>query len=142
MNPLVRFVCLPAPDRRLFARALATIAQCQARLRIQQTANLRSWASAPGTGDTAAEALVLAVERASRFSPRATCLVRALSLQRLLSQNGLASELRIGVAKNADQFSAHAWLIHDNKILIGEDEDTDEMRILTTWSASGLPLKG
>ncbi|MCB1484146.1 MAG: lasso peptide biosynthesis B2 protein [Hyphomicrobiaceae bacterium] len=122
-------------------RALATIAQCQARLRVQQTANLSSWASAPGTGNAAAGALVRAVGRASRITPRATCLVRALALQRLLSQNGLASELRIGVSKNANQFSAHAWLIHDNKILIGGDEDTDEMRILTTWSASGSPLK-
>ena len=43
----------------------------------------------------------------------ATCLCKALALQRLLARNGHHSELRIGVDKVDGQFTAHAWLVHN-----------------------------
>lgn len=39
-----------------------------------------------------------------------TCLRQALALQRLLLMEGIASELRIGVRKDAGALDAHAWL--------------------------------
>jgi hypothetical protein len=54
-----------------------------------------------------------------------TCLRRALALQKLLSEHGIAAELKIGVRKEAGQLSAHAWLEYQGKPL-GEPERITE----------------
>jgi len=54
-----------------------------------------------------------------------TCLCRALTLQKLLSERGIAAELKIGVRKEAGQLSAHAWLEYQGKPL-GEPERIKE----------------
>jgi hypothetical protein len=46
---------------------------------------------------------------ASRYVPRATCLVRALTVQALLEAHGWPARLRIGVA-GAPGWAAHAWV--------------------------------
>ena len=42
----------------------------------------------------------------------ATCLERALVLQRLLQRRGVGTVLQIGVRKDEDLLQAHAWLEH------------------------------
>jgi hypothetical protein len=55
--------------------------------------------------------IVRLVDRAARRQPgRATCLRRTLVLQRLLAQEGIATEMRIGVRKENGGLAAHAWL--------------------------------
>jgi len=46
---------------------------------------------------------------------------QALALQRMLAQRGHASELRVGVAKAGQDFSAHAWLVVGDRVLIGDE---------------------
>jgi len=58
----------------------------------------------------------------SRFTPRATCLVRALAGQILLSQYGYDSNIKIGVSRDKGEFEAHAWLEHDGGVILGESE--------------------
>jgi len=59
-----------------------------------------------------------AVATASRFIPRATCLVQALALQTMLRQHGIASSLNIGVAKqDGDRLNAHAWIQHGDELI-------------------------
>lgn len=58
----------------------------------------------------------------SRFTPRSTCLVRALAGQILLSQYGYDSNIKIGVSKDKGEFEAHAWLEHDGGVILGESE--------------------
>ncbi len=41
---------------------------------------------------------------------RAVCLPRSMTLWWMLGRRGIASELRIGVRKEAGTFTAHAWL--------------------------------
>lgn len=41
---------------------------------------------------------------------RAICLPRSMTLWWMLGRRGIASELRIGVRKEASIFTAHAWL--------------------------------
>lgn len=51
------------------------------------------------------------IEHASRYNlPRARCLHRSLVLHRWLRQEGLPSELRIGVLKDGQDLKAHAWV--------------------------------
>jgi hypothetical protein len=66
----------------------------------------------------AAQSTARIVLSAARWSPvPATCLVRSLALSRLLRQQGLAAELRIGVARPDGQFAAHAWVEHGGAVL-------------------------
>lgn len=66
--------------------------------------------------------LIWAVEVMSAYTPRATCLTRALAAQILLARYNYSSNIKIGVSKNESGFEAHAWLEADDKIILGESE--------------------
>jgi hypothetical protein len=64
-----------------------------------------------------------AVKAVSRYVPSATCLVQALTLQCLLSQEGIYSDLAIGIARRDESgIAAHAWLEVDGTVIIGGEE--------------------
>jgi hypothetical protein len=59
---------------------------------------------------------------AARNSPiPSTCLERALSLWWLLARQGIATQFRIGVRKNGEKFTAHAW-VECQGVAIGEPD--------------------
>ena len=123
-------------ERWLLVQALITLAICRVRLRTHNIDKLRVWSTCIGNGSTGVVSLVWAIEVASRRMPGATCLCRALALQRLLSKNGHRAELQIGVEKNGELFGAHAWLVRDGCVLIGEPQP-GKFALLTAWP-SGL----
>jgi len=53
---------------------------------------------------------------------RPNCLGQSLVLWWLLRQEGIASELRIGVRKQARRFQAHAWVERSGVVLNDSDE--------------------
>jgi hypothetical protein len=64
-----------------------------------------------------------AVRTVSRYVPSATCLAQALTLQALLSREGIRSDLAIGVARGDESgIAAHAWLEIDGMVIIGGEE--------------------
>lgn len=66
---------------------------------------------------------VQAVEWASGWIPRATCLVQAITLYRLLRQRGLPGRLCLGVDLGPDDvFYSHAWVEHDGEVILGNEE--------------------
>lgn len=68
------------------------------------------------------ERLAWAVNTMSRYIPGTRrCLTKALALQMLLRQRGYSANFRLGALKTEDGlFQAHAWVEHEGKILIGE----------------------
>ncbi len=68
------------------------------------------------------EKLTWAVEVMSIYTPRATCLTRALAAQILLARYHYSSNIKIGVSKNEGEFEAHAWLEANDRIILGESE--------------------
>lgn len=54
-----------------------------------------------------------------------TCLRRSLALQKMLSERGISTELKIGVQKDAKQIIAHAWVEYQGKP-VGEREHISE----------------
>lgn len=61
-----------------------------------------------------------AITVASRYIPRATCLVQGLATQVLLAREGIPSDLCIGVAReDPSLFEAHAWVETGGRIVIG-----------------------
>jgi hypothetical protein len=133
------FAQLAYGEKRLLLEAFITLSICRARLRVRNVEKLQAWATRAGNRTITVNRLAWAVEVASRRMPGATCLCRALALQRLLAKNGHGSELRIGVEKNNGRFGAHAWLVHDGQVLIGASEP-EKYRLLAAWqSKTDLP---
>jgi hypothetical protein len=72
---------------------------------------------------TSPEKIARAVSAVSQYVPSATCLAQALTLQALLSREGIHSELAIGVARDDESgITAHAWLEIDGTVIIGGQE--------------------
>ena len=65
--------------------------------------------------------IIWAVQATCPYVLRSTCLTNALTAQKLLSQYGYTSNLRIGVLKE-EEFEAHAWLEMDGKVVLGQLE--------------------
>lgn len=61
------------------------------------------------------------VEKAGQYCPAGTsCLKEALVLSRLLARDGVSTQLRIGVGRQAEAFAAHAWLEQDGRVILGD----------------------
>lgn len=77
-----------------------------------------------GANTPSAQRLAWAVRTTSRRIPGASCLTQALSLQLLLRRRGVASNLKIGVARAAqgEGYVAHAWVEAGPRVLIGAGE--------------------
>lgn len=135
MRSVATFLALSGSDRRLLLRALATIARVRIGLRLQSIERLKAWSQQAKAGEIPADRLSWAVKVVARRLPGTSCLASALALQRLLSQQGLASELHIGVARQAEAFAAHAWLTHRGEIVIGAEQHEDYTQ-LVAWPSN------
>lgn len=63
-----------------------------------------------------------AIDGAARRVPAATCLPQALAAHALLSLQGYASLIRIGVRRGeAGDIRAHAWVVSGDTLVIGDD---------------------
>src|SRR4051794_10146481 len=117
MPTLRRWIALPPTEKRLFLAALWWIVLFRTSLwtlPLRFVMSLSRRVSRPRSASTS-EIIIpqvhLAVRRAARYMPRATCLTRSLSMHAMLGRRGIATQLRIGVAKDANgQLLAHAWL--------------------------------
>ena len=58
----------------------------------------------------------------SRHWMNARCLPRALAAHAMLRRRGIASRLCLGVARDKDEFAAHAWVEIGNNKLVGVSE--------------------
>jgi len=69
------------------------------------------------------ERIAWAVTVASEYFPRAeTCLTRALAALYWLRRFGHPAELKLGVALDErKEFSAHAWVLSEGRVVIGDD---------------------
>ena len=66
--------------------------------------------------------LTWAVNVMSRYTPKATCLTKALTAQILLARYHYSSNIRIGVSKYEGELEAHAWLEANGEIVLGKSE--------------------
>jgi len=90
-------------------------------------------------GHLEAQHVVWAVSKVAKLVPHATCLTQALAAQMLLSKAGHSSSLRIGVAADEKgRFSAHAWLLSEERVLLGGPPQ--RLARYTTLTDLTLPL--
>jgi hypothetical protein len=90
-------------------------------------------------GEAGTQEIARAVRLASRYVPRATCLVQALATQILLGRHGHAGQVHIGVALDAKLgFRAHAWVESQGKVLVGWAEELDRYAPMLILDANAL----
>lgn len=113
------FLALSWAGRFAFAQAwmlLLTIAvalRVRGFSRVHTTVLDRDGAGRGSTDLATAHSLARLVDSAANWSPApSTCLVRSITLCRLLRQRGLSADLRIGVSTPGSEFLAHAWVEH------------------------------
>ncbi|PWC52994.1 lasso peptide biosynthesis B2 protein [Azospirillum sp. TSO22-1] len=117
MRRAVRFLRLPAVERRLTTEAVVTLTMVCALLkalpfaRVMRLFGLNANGPAAGRVDAAAaRAVARAVARAGRNLPfAAVCLPQATAAALMLRRRGLAAEVHFGVARRGGGIEAHAW---------------------------------
>lgn len=115
MGAVARFVRLRRDQRALLTRTVLWLGAVRLGLAILPLLRVRALAERASRGQPLAgctpSEIRWAVLAAARRLPGTRCLPRALALQALLRQAGVASELRLGVAKGPrGALVAHAWL--------------------------------
>ncbi|SRR6266403_3419298 len=142
MKGLRTFIGLEPGERRLVWQTLLLVAAIRVALWILPFQRLHrvvgSWNSRKHLPlsiptDMPVGRLVWAVRAASRRIPAASCLTQSLALHCLLARAGHRSEIRIGVAKNAEAgFQAHAWVEYAGQPLLSIPEEVERyVRLLT-----------
>ena len=118
LGDLRRFLVLDRADRWLLVRAFVWLSVIDLLLRSRGLQRFDSRVAREATQPaTSPEAFVRArryarrITAAARRHPlRPACLQRSLVLHYWLTRDGLSSQLRIGVRREAGQLKAHAWV--------------------------------
>jgi hypothetical protein len=84
--------------------------------------------------DTQQEASEVRVARAARMVSiaavrgpyKAQCLEQAITLWWMLGVMGTSSTIRLGIYKSGESVEAHAWVLHEEKIVLGQMNDQKE----------------
>jgi hypothetical protein len=114
---------LTQQERTWLMRAVFWLVVVRIGLMVVPYRMLSHWAAAqragrPNAARPRVATLSWAVHAAGRRVPGATCLVRALTLSRLLGQIGMPCALQIGVTKlPTGRIMAHAWVEVDGVAL-------------------------
>ena len=88
---------------RLLLKHMGYLATCE---------RMRTWHADNGLSSEPEHinALVAASEFSSRLLPNSVCLDRGILLWSLLSRHGFPAELKIGVRREGEYLTAHAWV--------------------------------
>lgn len=133
---------MPAADRWLLVKALAALVAARLAIIVLPLGRLKSalrwrWHRQSNLALPTVERIVWAVQRAAQWVPAASCLTQALATLRLLESAVYDACLTIGTAKSAaGQLAAHAWVIHDDRVVLGATGDQAYAPILAWQGAS------
>lgn len=132
----------PIPDvprvRALDASAAALLVASRLAVRVAHPATVTrvlAWlapALPPYLADPDADRVARSVRAVARRLPGSdACLPDALAARAMLERHGHRPELRVGVRKAGDgAFSAHAWVEHDGRVVVGRLADLRGFRAL------------
>src|SRR5262245_31375856 len=118
IGSISKFMRLPAPERRLIARASVLVAVVRVvlwsvpwpRVLPLLRGRLLNRLAPPLESGYTPEKLARIVGYASRPIPAATCLTQALALQWFMVRAGYPCRVELGVAATGRGIAAHAWV--------------------------------
>lgn len=140
MDKIGRFFNWRPADRWLMIRVYFTLVTTSLLLKFIPLNHLRNTIASHSKLNGAAEdplvvhRIVEALETASQHMPgKTTCLVKALSGYRLLTQSNIPVEMCIGVKLGLPgQVGAHAWIVYREEVILGNIEDLPSYTKLTS----------
>ena len=130
MKSLRKFLRLKGADQRLFLQALFLLIGVRLALTFASYHAVKKRLASPAakSNGVGAGRIAWVVRNTAPLVPGATCLTQALVAQHMMAKAGKSATIRIGVAKEDDgKVAAHAWLLWDDKVVIG-DADYDLSR--------------
>jgi hypothetical protein len=134
---IARLARLPVRDQGLIAQTVCIVALVRLALSTVGYRRLRHWLPKPNPdldpAGTNVKRIAQAVSLASKVIPGASCLTQAVAGHVLLARRGKSSLIRIGIRPTSGgRLAAHAWLVLEEGILIGaNDEDLTAFTHLT-----------
>ena len=139
MIRLKKFIGLQWQEQRLLLESCLLLAIAVVGVRLVSFRLLQRWAGGGTTPDKrvnsfSEEKICWSISAARRIVPGSTCLTEALAMQLLLRQCGYASSIRVGVRKTPNgDFSAHAWVENDGRIIFGQTQEADKFERLPAF---------
>ena len=139
MIRLKKFIGLRWQEQCLLLESGLLLAIAVVGVRLVSFRLLQRWAgggTTPGkrVNSLSEEKICWSISAASRIVPWSTCLTEALAMQLLLRQCGYASSIRVGVRKTPNgDFSAHAWVENDGRIIFGQTQEADKFERLPAF---------
>lgn len=121
-NPL-KFLTLSGPDKALFIHAFFLLVGVRLALTFASYHTVKKRLATPAakSNGIGPGRIAWVVRNTAPLVPGATCLTQALVAQHLMARAGKWSIIRIGVAQEDDgKVAAHAWLVWDDKVVIGD----------------------
>ena len=152
MNKINKFLRLSALEQGLFIQALIILPFTAIALRLvgfkrcqSALARLTPFGETVATGKQ--ECLIQKAHTTARLMKAAVrhglyqgnCLPQSLALWWLLRRQGIDTELRIGVRKDADRFEAHAWVEYLGVVL---NDLADVHQRFVAFEGRMVPAKG
>jgi hypothetical protein len=136
---LVKAGALRHDEWGLLGRAVFTVARVRVVLWILPWRRLQpAQAVTPPATRIHPRRLEWGIRVASRVVPGATCLTQALALHYLLARFGYPSIVQVGVRTRDGNFSAHAWVEHDEQAFLTSSNDIARYARFFTWPHSRL----
>lgn len=137
MSKVKKFFYLTPGDRYLLMNVFLLVGAVRIALQLFPFETVRRWLANQSRLTVTAqsgvtERLLWSVRVASHHMlGDKPCLTQALVAQMLLSQHGMLTDLRIGIAKNhLGELQAHAWLERDGNVIIGDLRDLSRYKSL------------
>lgn len=131
IHRLKKFLSLEPADKRVLGYAFCLVASARIVLWVVPFAVIHrrlDRATRPGNISPRKDVAyyMMAIERAARVVPGATCLVQSLAARWLLARAGFAATLRFGARRNdSGNFEAHAWVESGGKIVSRQQPGAD-----------------
>lgn len=130
LGPVQRFALLPAAEKLATAEALVVVVGTRVAVGALPRSALSQWvgrAMHEAAGEAGEHAdtvgqVCRAIRRASRRVPGATCLVQALAGCSMLERRKVRAHVEVGVDKQANALSAHAWLVVGGRVVLGGED--------------------
>lgn len=130
MRRLRSWLALPGAERWALLRALCAVGGVRLLLWLLPYRAVAALAHATAMpparalpkSSAVAERIARDVERAARHVPRANCLVQALAGEWLIARAGAPVGLCFGVTYGPKGLEAHAWLVSDERVILGGEE--------------------
>lgn len=130
-------------ERRLLVYAWALSVVVRPALRLLPVARLlprRPLGAQPAPGALPVDRVAWLVALAARHAPgRRTCLEDALVLAWTLRREGVEAVVRIGVARDGEELTAHAWLEYAGRVILGAREGETYEPLLPAARSAGSP---